>query len=156
MGMERRGTGRSRDQHGGDHVTSSRETAECRHAGLSAEVSYPASKHARSQSLRCCIHKVPRKTRSRSGREFAVARSKERFQQLKSLKIKDTQKVSSQYIRDERGSILHDPELVPGSESAFSATFSTRILKRSDSTQLNGLSSYLPHTLSRLNLQKIR
>ena len=36
------------------------------------------------------------------------------FQRFKSLNIEDTRKVRSQYIRDEEGIMLRDPELVLG------------------------------------------
>ena len=36
------------------------------------------------------------------------------FQRCKFLNIEDTRKVNSQYIRDEEGIMLRDPELVRG------------------------------------------
>ena len=44
------------------------------------------------------------------------------FQRCKSLKIEDTRKVDSQYIRDEEGIMLRDPGLVLGRWARFFGT----------------------------------
>ena len=41
------------------------------------------------------------------------------FQRLKSLRIEETQKVDSPYIRDEEGNLLRDPELILGRWARF-------------------------------------
>ena len=44
------------------------------------------------------------------------------FQRCKFLNIEDTRKVNSQYIRDEEGIMLRDPELVRGRWARFFGT----------------------------------
>ena len=56
------------------------------------------------------------------------------FQRLKSRSIKDTHKVSSQYIRDEEGTMLQDPGLVLGRWARF---FRTLLNSKSDKLRLN-------------------
>ena len=56
------------------------------------------------------------------------------FQRIKSLNIEDTRKVSSQYIRDEEGIMLRDPELVLGRWARF---FGTLLSSKSDKLKLD-------------------
>ena len=51
------------------------------------------------------------------------------FQRLKSLRIKDTRKVSSEYIRDEEGALLRDPSQILG---RWARLFSTLYNANSD------------------------
>ena len=56
------------------------------------------------------------------------------FQRCKSLKIEDTRKVSSQYIRNEEGIMLRDPELILGRWARF---FGTLLNSKSDKLRLD-------------------
>ena len=56
------------------------------------------------------------------------------FQRCKSLKIEDTRKVSSQYIRDEEGTMLRDPGLILGRWARF---FGTLLNSKSDKLRLD-------------------
>ena len=58
------------------------------------------------------------------------------FQRPKSLNIKDTQKVSSQYIRDEEGIMLRDPGLVLG---RWARSFCTLLNSKYDKLRLNAI-----------------
>ena len=71
------------------------------------------------------------------------------FQHLKSLNIEDTRKVSSQYIRDEKGRMLRDAGLVLGRWARSSGTFL-------NAKSLLGSPRCLSHTLSGSNRQKTR
>ena len=51
------------------------------------------------------------------------------FQRLKSLRIEDTRKVSSEYIRDEEGALLRDPSKILGRWARF---FSTLLNENAD------------------------
>ena len=57
-----------------------------------------------------------------------------RFQRCKSLKIEDTRKVSSQYIRDEESIMLRDPGLILGRWARF---FGTLLNSKSDKLRLD-------------------
>ena len=56
------------------------------------------------------------------------------FQRCKFLNIEDTRKVNSQYIRDEEGIMLRDPELVRGRWARF---FGTLLNSKSDKLKLD-------------------
>ena len=56
------------------------------------------------------------------------------FQRCKSLKIEDTRKVSSQYIRDEKGTMLRDPGLILGRWARFFGTLNN---SKSDKLRLD-------------------
>ena len=56
------------------------------------------------------------------------------FQRFKFLNIEDTRKVNSQYIRDEEGIMLRDPELVRGRWARF---FGTLLNSKSDKLKLD-------------------
>ena len=56
------------------------------------------------------------------------------FQRCKSLKIEDTRKVSSQYVRDEKGIMLRDPGLILGRWARF---FETLLNSKSDKLRLD-------------------
>ena len=56
------------------------------------------------------------------------------FQRCKSLKIEDTRKVSSQYIRDEEGIMMRDPGLILGRWARF---FGTLLNSKSDKLRLD-------------------
>ena len=56
------------------------------------------------------------------------------FQRCKSLKIEDTRKVSSQYIRDEEGIMLRELVLILGRWARF---FGTLLISKSDKLRLD-------------------
>ena len=60
------------------------------------------------------------------------------FQRIKSLIIEDTLKINSQYIRDEEGLTLRDPELVLGRWTRF---FGTLLSSRICASAIRGGSS---------------
>ena len=71
------------------------------------------------------------------------------FQRFKFLNIEDTRKVSSQYIRDEEGIMLRNPELFLGRWARFFGTLlKTRNSISSDSASSKGSLSGLSYTLS--------
>ena len=63
------------------------------------------------------------------GEDLRQRDQKRLFQRVKSLNIEDTRKVSSQYIRDEKGTMLRDPGLILGRWERF---FDTLLKATSD------------------------
>ena len=100
-----------------------------------ADEGCPARKYARPQGLyRCQKNRFFERHAQGMEKDLRQRDQMGLYQSCKFLNIGDTRKVNSQYIRDEEGIMLRDPELVRGRWARF---FGTLLSSKSDKLKLD-------------------